>query len=87
MKDVFLLKIGFGEIVKILQIYMFIVFLMKIDYSRKLLLKGYFFIEQLVKKGVLNKKLVEDFINLVGYFFQGFGIIYIFFNENGQEKE
>ena len=87
MKDAFLSKTGLGEIVKIPQIYTSIVFSTKTDYSRKSLPKGYLLIEQLAKKGALNKKLAEDFINLVGYFPQGFGITYIPLNENGQEKE
>lgn len=59
----------------------------KSDYTRKELPKGYLLIEQLSKKGVLNKQLAEDFINIVGYFPQGFGVTYIPVNENGQEKD
>lgn len=86
VKDAFLSKSGLGEIVKIPQIYVSIIFSTKSDYSRKSLPKGYLLIEQLAKKGALNKKLAEDFVNLVGYFPQGFGITFIPLNENGQEK-
>jgi len=44
-------------------------------------------IEQLAKKGSLNKQLAEDFLSIVGYFPQGFGITFIPTNENDQEKD
>ncbi|TKB02441.1 hypothetical protein E5672_15185 [Alteromonas portus] len=87
VKDAFLSKTGLGEIVKIPQIYVSIVLSTKSDYSRMSLPKGYMLIEQLAKKGGLNKQLAQEFIELVGYFPQGFGITYIPINEKGQEKD
>lgn len=87
VKDAFVSKTGLGEIVKIPQIYVSIVLSTKGDYSRKSLPKGYLLIDQLAKKSSLNKQLAQDFINLVGYFPQGFGITFIPVNENGQEKD
>ncbi|ANB21960.1 hypothetical protein A6K25_12165 [Alteromonas stellipolaris] len=87
VKDAFVSKTGLGELIKIPQIYASVIFSTKNDYSRKNLPKGYLLIEQLSKKGALNKKLAEDFIDLVGYFPQGFGITFIPVNENGQEKD
>lgn len=87
VRDAFVSKTGLGEIVKIPQIYVSIIFSTKSDYTRKDLPKGYLLIEQLAKKGALNKKLAEDFISIVGYFPQGFGITFIPANENGQEKD
>lgn len=87
VKDAFVSKTGLGEIVKIPQIYVSIVLSTKSDYSRMSLPKGYMLIEQLAKKGGLNKQLAQDFIELVGYFPQGFGITYIPVNEKGQEKD
>jgi len=87
VKDAFVSKTGLGEIIKIPQIYVSIILSTKSDYTRKELPKGYLLIEQLSKKGVLNKQLAEDFINIVGYFPQGFGVTFIPLNENGQEKD
>ena len=87
VKDAFVSKTGLGEIVKIPQIYVSIVLSTKSDYSRKSLPKGYMLIEQLAKKDGLNKQLAQDFIELVGYFPQGFGVTYIPVNEKGQEKD
>ncbi|APE06405.1 hypothetical protein CW735_07115 [Alteromonas sp. MB-3u-76] len=86
VKDAFLSKTGLGELVKIPQIYVSIVLSTKSDYTRLDLPKGYLLIEQLAKKGSLNKHLAQDFTNLVGYFPQGFGITFIPTNEKGQEK-
>lgn len=87
MKDAFISKNGLGEIIKIPQIYVSIVLSTKPDYSRKSLPKGYMLIEQLAKKGALNNKLAEAFINIVGYFPLGFGITYIPQNEKGIDRE
>ena len=87
VKDAFVSKTGLGEIVKIPQIYVSIVLSTKSDYSRMSLPKGYMLIEQLAKKGGLNKQLAQDFVELVGYFPQGFGITYIPMNEKGHEKD
>ncbi len=86
-KDAFVSKTGLGEIVKIPQIYVSIILSTKSDYSRLSLPKGYLLIEQLAKKNGLNKQLAQDFIDLVGYFPQGFGITFIPVNDNGQEKD
>lgn len=86
VKDAFLSQTGLGELVKIPQIYVSIVLSTKSDYTRLDLPKGYLLIEQLAKKGSLNKHLAQDFTNLVGYFPQGFGIAFIPTNEKGQEK-
>ncbi len=85
-KDSFVSKSGLGELLKIPQIYASIVLSTKPDYSRKELPKGYLLIEQLAKKGALNAKLAEAFIQIVGYFPQGFGITFIPVNERGEEK-
>jgi hypothetical protein len=86
VKDAFLSKSGLGELVKIPQIYVSIVLSTKSDYTRLDLPKGYLLIEQLAKKGNLNKYLAQDFMNLVGYFPQGFGVAFIPTNEKGEEK-
>ena len=86
VKDAFLSKTGLGELVKIPQIYVSIVLSTKADYTRLDLPKGYLLIEQLAKKGSLNKHLAQDFMNLVGYFPQGFGVAFIPKNEKGEEK-
>lgn len=86
VKDAFLSKTGLGELVKIPQIYVSIVLSTKADYTRLDLPKGYLLIEQLAKKGSLNKNLAQDFMNLVGYFPQGFGVAFIPRNEKGEEK-
>ena len=87
VKDAFVSKTGLGEIVKTPQIYVSIVLSTKSDYSRMSLPKGYMLIEQLAKKGGLNKQIAQDFVELVGHFPQGFGITYIPVNEKGQEKD
>lgn len=87
VQDAFVSKTGLGELLKIPQIYVSIVLSTKPDYSRKGLPKGYMLIEQLAKKGVLNAKLAEAFISIVGYFPQGFGITFIPKNEKGMERD
>ena len=87
VKDAFISKTGLGEIIKIPQIYVSTVLSTKQDYSRKQLPKGYLLINQLSKKGGLNKRLADDFNALVGYFPQGFGITFIPLNERGAEKD
>ncbi|MDO6568700.1 hypothetical protein Q4561_16630 [Alteromonas sp. 1_MG-2023] len=87
VKDAFVSKTGLGELIKIPQIYASVIFSTKSDYSRKNLPKGFLLIEQLSKKGALNNKLAEDFISIVGYFPQGFGVTFIPLNENGQAKD
>ncbi|GMM69424.1 hypothetical protein MTsDn1_27190 [Alteromonas sp. MTD1] len=86
VKDAFISKTGLGELVKIPQIYVSIVLSTKPDYTRLSLPKGYMLIEQLAKKGSLNKQLAQDFIDIVGYFPQGFGVTFIPVNEKGYEK-
>lgn len=87
VKDAFISKTGLGEVIKIPQIYASIVFSTKMDYTRLSLPKGYMLIEQLAKKGSLNTQLAQDFLDIVGYFPQGFGITFIPTNENDQEKD
>lgn len=86
MHDAFVSKSGIGELLKVPQIYVSIILSTKSDYTRKELPKGYLLIEQLAKKGGLNNKLAEAFIQIVGYFPQGFGIAFIPENERGEEK-
>jgi len=87
VKDAFISKTGLGEVIKIPQIYASFVLSTKYDYSRLSLPKGYMLIEQLSKKGALNKQLAQDFMEIVGYFPQGFGITFIPTNEHNQEKD
>ncbi len=87
VKDAFIGKSGIGEILKIPQIYVSIVLSTKADYTRKELPKGYMLIEQLAKKGALNARLADDFIKIVGYFPQGFGVTFIPKNEKGIERD
>ena len=87
VKDAFVGKSGIGELIKIPQIYVSVVLSTKPDYTRKDLPKGYLLIEQLAKKGSLNEQLAEDFIKIVGYFPQGFGVTFIPKNERGIERD
>lgn len=87
VKDAFISKTGLGEVIKIPQIYTSFVLSTKHDYSRLSLPKSYILIEQLAKKGALNKQLAQDFLDIVGYFPQGFGITFIPTNEHNQEKD
>ncbi|MEW9799117.1 hypothetical protein [Alteromonas sp. CYL-A6] len=87
VREAFVGKTSLGELIKIPQIYVSIVLSTKPDYSRKELPKGYLLIEQLAKKGSLNQQLAEDFIKIVGYFPQGFGVTFIPVNERGEEKD
>lgn len=87
MQDAFVSKSGLGELLKIPQIYVSIILSTKHDYNRKELAKGYLLIEQLAKKGGLNAKLAEAFMQIVGFFPQGFGVTFIPKNERGEEKK
>ena len=87
MYDAFVSKTGLGELLKVPQIYVSIILSTKHDYTRKELAKGYLLIEQLAKKGGLNSKLAEAFMQIVGFFPQGFGVTFIPVNERGEEKK
>ncbi|WP_018982119.1 hypothetical protein [Salinimonas chungwhensis] len=87
VQDAFLSKTGLGEILKVPQVYCSVVLSTKSDYSRQELPKGYLLVEQLGKKGAVNKKVADAFTQIVGYFPQGFGVTFIPVNEQGYEKE
>lgn len=87
MQDTFTGKSGIGDILKIPQVYSSIVLSTKPGYNRSMLPKGYMLIEQMAKQKSVNSRLAEHFINIVGYFPQGFGVCFIPVNEKGQEKD
>lgn len=87
VQDTFTGRSGIGDIIKIPQVYASIVLSTKPGYSRLDLPKGYMIIEQMAKRGNVNSRLAEHFVNLVGYFPQGFGVSFIPVNEKGIEKD
>jgi hypothetical protein len=76
IRDAYVGKGGMGDFIKIPQIYASVIFSTKSSYTHKELPNGYLLIEQLAKKGLLNSKLADCFINIVGYFPMGFGICF-----------
>lgn len=70
-------KIGVGDIIKIPQIYASVVLSTKRDYKRKNLPTAAILIDQLGQKDAISEAKAKAFINIVGYFPQGYGISYI----------
>lgn len=70
-------KKGVAEIIKVPQIYTSIVLSTKQDYKRSDLPKAALILEQMANKGAASQKAVDEFIKLVGYFPQGYGVCFI----------
>ncbi|MDM7861755.1 hypothetical protein QTP81_14225 [Alteromonas sp. ASW11-36] len=87
IQDATILKNHVGDLIKIPQIYASFVLSTKSDYSRKDLPKAYMVIKSLIEKGQLNKRIATNFLHMVGYFPQGFGITYIATDMQGNIKD
>ena len=87
VSDAFVTKNKIGELIKIPQIYASFVLSTKPDYSKSTLPKGYLVIEQLAKSGALNRRMATQFLKIVGYFPQGYGISYLPVDANGFPKD
>ncbi|MBO1255137.1 hypothetical protein J3L16_05475 [Alteromonas sp. 5E99-2] len=86
IKDATILQNHIGDLIKIPQIYASFVLSTKSNYDKKDLPKGYMIIEQLMKNGTLEKRIANCFLQMVGYFPQGFGISFIANDEHGNLK-
>ena len=80
-------KLGTSEIIKIPQIYASIIFSTKRDFQRKSLPTASILIEQLAIKNVVSKPIAKVFIEIVGQFPLGYGIVYIPKDLRGNELE
>ncbi len=87
IKDALKAKIGIGEIIKIPQIYVSILFSTKREYIKKELTKAAILIEQLAKANKLKVSAAKAFIDIVGYFPQGYGVTFIPVNLRGMEED
>lgn len=87
VQDATILKNHVGDLIKIPQIYASFVLSTKSDYSRKDLPKGYMVIKSLIEKGRLNRRIATNFLQMVGYFPQGFGVTYIATDMQGNIKD
>lgn len=87
IKDALKAKIGIGEIIKIPQIYVSVLFSTKRQYVKKELTKAAILIEQMAKADKLNPKTAKAFIDIVGYFPQGYGVTFIPVNLRGMEED
>ncbi len=70
-------KTGVSEILKVPQIYTSVVLSSKQDYKMSDLPKAAILLEQMAIKKTLSAKAVNEFVSIVGYFPQGYGICYI----------
>lgn len=70
-------KTGISEILKVPQIYTSVVLSSKQDYKRCDLPKAAVLLEQMAIKKIISTKAVSEFVAMVGYFPQGYGICYI----------
>jgi hypothetical protein len=80
-------KRGTSEVIKIPQIYVSVIFSTKRDYQRKNLPTASILIAQLAVQKVLNPKVSDAFVNIVGQFPLGFGIAYVARDLNGNELD
>lgn len=70
-------KQGIAEILKVPQIYTSVVLSSKQGYKRSDLPKAAILLEQMAVKKIVSTKAVSEFVAMVGYFPQGYGICYI----------
>lgn len=87
IQDAMKSKIGIGEVIKIPQIYVSVLFSTKRHYIKKELPKASLLIKQLAKAGKLKEDISRAFIEIVGYFPQGYGITFIPINMRGMEVD
>ncbi|MEP1445483.1 MAG: hypothetical protein ABJK37_05105 [Paraglaciecola sp.] len=80
-------KQGTSEILKIPQIYASIIFSTKHDFQRKSYPTASILIEQLAIKKVISKQIAKVFVDIVGHFPLGYGIVYIPRDIRGNELE
>lgn len=80
-------KLGTSEIIKIPQIYASVIFSTKRDYQRKSLPTASVLIEQLAIKKVISGPIAKVFVDIVGHFPLGYGIVYIPKDIRGNELE
>jgi hypothetical protein len=80
-------KLGTSEIIKIPQIYTSVIFSTKRDYQRKSLTTASILIEQLAIKKVISGPIAKAFVDIVGQFPLGYGIVYIPKDMRGEELE
>ncbi|MFT4940536.1 MAG: hypothetical protein ACI88A_003593 [Paraglaciecola sp.] len=74
LQDAYSPELGIGDIIKIPQIYTSVVLSTKRDYLRKNLPTAAILIDQLGQKKSISGAAAKAFINIVGYFPQGYGI-------------
>lgn len=80
-------KLGTSEIIKIPQIYASVIFSTKREYQRKSLPSASILIEQLAIKNAVSKPIAKAFLEIVGQFPLGYGIVYIPKDMRGNELE
>lgn len=78
-------KLGTSEIIKIPQIYASVIFSTKRDFNRKSLTTASILIEQLAIKKTVSAKITKVFLDIVGRFPLGYGIVYIPKDVRGDE--
>jgi hypothetical protein len=87
LNDAFSPKLGIGDIIKIPQIYTSVVLSTKRDYQRKNLPLAAILIERLGQKNAISRATAKAFVDIVGYFPQGYGISYIPIDLRGIELD
>tara|TARA_R110000751_G_scaffold15290_7_gene49685 strand:+ start:83764 stop:85218 length:1455 start_codon:yes stop_codon:yes gene_type:complete len=80
-------KQGTSEIIKIPQIYASIIFSTKRGFQRKSYPTASILIEQLAIKKVVSKQIAKVFVDIVGHFPLGYGIVYIPKDMRGNELD
>jgi hypothetical protein len=87
IKDAIVSKLGVGDIIKIPQVYTSIVLSTKRSYQRQELPKAALLVEKLAQKKIVSPQVAKAFIDIVGYFPQGYGVTYIPIDVRGFEGD
>lgn len=87
IKSSFQAKQGIGNLLKVPQIYVSIVFSTKENYNYKLLPKVYQVLNKNAELGVCSQKAVDALYQITGIFPQGYGVIHMPEDESGNQGD
>ena len=87
IKSSFKAKQGIGNLLKVPQIYVFIVFSTKNSYNYKVLPKVFQVLNKNAELGACSQKAVDALYQITGMFPQGYGVIYMPEDELGQQGD
>jgi len=87
IKSSFKAKHGIGNLLKVPQIYVFIIFSTKSNYNYKVLPKVFQVLHKNAELGACSQKAVDALYQITGMFPQGYGIIHMPEDEQGQQGD